>query len=161
MTISNEDVQAIIDATAGVSKGPWFTDGMKSDGYYGSGEDVHEGFETYAVYSENEDHYGKPAAIFDAFNADVATIEEEFGEESHHAWDEQSRKNMAYLARLSPEVVGSLLRELLTLRQATETLRGWVQHWTDDKVAGLAPTAQSLAAAIALADAALGKAGVR
>lgn len=43
-----------------------------------------------------------------------------------------------------------------TLRQQ----RAWVQHWTEDAAAGLKPTAESLAKALADIEAALAKAGV-
>lgn len=46
----------------------------------------------------------------------------------------------------------------IDLVEALRAMRGWVKHWSDDKAAGLAPTAESLASAAAAIDGALAKA---
>lgn len=108
----------------GVTPGPWFSDGVKSDGSYGSGDDLHEGYDAFAVYSEAVSYYGKPASICDTHNSDVGEIQEEFDENGHSAWDEQARENMAHIARCSPENIRAICNahsDLLARIAALET----------------------------------------
>lgn len=86
------------------TKGPWFTDSERSDGTYGVGDETHEGFNTYAVFSETETYYGKPARIFDT-SVDVAEVQEEWDEDSHSAWDEQGRRNAEYIIAAQPQAI--------------------------------------------------------
>jgi hypothetical protein len=111
-------------AAEGVTPGPWFTDSIKSDGSYGSGDDVYEGFDTYALYSGAVDHYGSPAVICDALNSYAGSIEEEFDEDGHHAWDEQARRNFEWFARCAPNNVLSALRSLSARLAEAERERG-------------------------------------
>ena len=175
--ITNDELRAIIAGCKGVTPGPWGTDAMRSDGSYGSGEDTHEGFEAYKVTGGPLYPGGREVSICDTLNSDAASIEEEFGEESHHAWDEQGRKNMEHIARLSPEVVSALATELLASRasaegvseEMVEAVAAWFAKLHDDfAVEGSDPyrandhartvARRALEAALALSPAAQGKA---
>lgn len=94
--ITPEALEAIIAGCDGVTPGPWESDGVKNDG-----------FTSYEVTDPN----GRSVA--DTYNAGTIEVHEEDGS----AWDEQGRKNMAHIARLSPQVVRAAFTELLALRQ--------------------------------------------
>lgn len=114
------------------TKGPWFTDSERTEGTYGVGDETHEGFNMYAVFSETIDYYGKPARIFDT-STDVAMVHDEFDEDGHTAWDEQGRCNAEYLVAVQPSVMlalcDSLLRELESARaEEREKIVGWLRE---------------------------------
>jgi hypothetical protein len=116
LQISDDKLREILAGCEGVTKGPWESDSERTEGTYGSGDDTHEGFDAYVVYSASVDYYGKPASICDSSNSGVIAVEEDFDEDGHSAWDEHGRKNMAHVARLDPATVSSIISELLALR---------------------------------------------
>jgi hypothetical protein len=107
--LSPELLNAIEAGCDGVSPGPWETDTTRSDGSYGFGEDTYEGFDAYQLIGPPLYPGGRDVVICDTLNSDASLINEEFGEESHNAWDEQGRKNMAHIARLDPATVRELV----------------------------------------------------
>lgn len=119
-----EQIEEIECGCEGVTPGPWESDSTKSEGSYGSGEDVHEGFDAFEVIAPALYPGGRPVIVCDTLNSDAGAIEEEWDEDGHSAWDEQGRKNMAHIARLDPSTV----RALCTL--ARKGLAG--ADWRDD-----------------------------
>ena len=113
-TLSVEELNEIIAGCKGVTPGEWTADGVKNDG-----------FTSYEVTDQN----GR--SICDTYNAGAAEIIQEDG----RPWDEQGRKNMAHIARLSPERVRSAFSELLAARKKLAKLEAALNQiaaWDDD-----------------------------
>lgn len=92
---------------------PWNSDSERSEGAYGAGEDIHEGFDIYSLFGSD----GKK--LLDALNSDAILVHEEWDEETHHAWDETSYRNVEFVA----VALNALPRLLADLEQAREALR--------------------------------------
>lgn len=91
---SEIDIEELRKGLEGVTPGPWWSDSERGDQ-----------FDAYAVYFEPKYLDGKPSSICDTHNAGAIELEQEDG----RPWDEQGRKNMAHIARCSPEVIRALL----------------------------------------------------
>lgn len=106
------------------SPGPWSCDSERSEGSYGHGDDVREGFDAYVVYSASSERFGKALAICDTLNSDVAEVHEEFDEDGFRAWDEVGRRNMEFIAAFDPPTVLALLARIEELKTALREAHG-------------------------------------
>lgn len=114
---------------AGVTGGLWESDSTRSDGSYGAGDDVHEGFDAYQVIAPPLYPGGRDVVICDTLNSDATEVAEEWDEDGgHSAWDEQGRKNMAHIARCSKPNILAILdaweADKRLLAEAVEVLSG-------------------------------------
>lgn len=113
------DLAGIRKKAEAATKGEWFADGIKSDGAFGSGEDVSEGFQTYAIFTDAIEHFGSHGVVCDALNnSGVATIEVEYDEYGAHAWDEQARRDMDFIVAAQPATVLALIDRIEALTEA-------------------------------------------
>lgn len=114
--VSDDKLREILAGCQGVTPGPWEADVTRNDGDYGSGDEVHSGFESYQVLAEVR---GQSAAVVDTINAShlITEVAEEYDEDGHSAWDEQGRKNAAHIARLDPATVSNIIADYLRLRE--------------------------------------------
>ena len=125
------DIAAIAARCEAATKGPWESDSMRSEGSYGTGEDIHEGFDTYKVTDE------KGNVICDAYNSDVGEVHVEYDEDGANAWDEVARRNTDFIAH-AREDIPALLTVIATLRTALDPFAkaGALidQDWADNNV---------------------------
>lgn len=147
MTITADEIRELLTKAEKATPGPWGFDSTKNEGAYGGGEDISEGFNSYAVHSESiDDFYSNPAVICDTLNSDVALLEEEYDDEnSFSAWDEQGRRNMSYIAACSPDrisALGILALEAVRLREAVKPFSAAAKFYADD------PTSENLDAVL-------------
>lgn len=90
----DKDQLAALDRAA--TQGVWASDTLWSEGSYGSGADVNEGFETTAIYDD------KGRCLFDCLNGDAIEVEEGYGDEEDYvlAYDRTSDANAALIVAL-------------------------------------------------------------
>lgn len=106
--ISTEDVKAIIDGCEVAAPGPWYWDegGLRTE--WDSAE--------HLIWPANAGSFG--------------ILAEELGALGVHA-ETHAAANAGHIASLSPEVVRSLLTELLALRQSSSFTQGYEQGRED------------------------------
>lgn len=116
---------------------PWEVDTEKNDGCYGIGDDIHEGFQSPVMSTAD----GK--RLFDASNSDTASVEEEWDEDSHSAWDEVGRRNFELIAALRNAAdralrdFDKLVAEILRLRALTTPGEAATAEEVADDIAGM------------------------
>lgn len=87
---------AALDAMA--TPGVWEVDSERDDdASYGSGPDHGTGFHNYFI---GADVGGKWKTLLDTVNSDHKAIDEEYDEDSHHAWDTIGKANAAFIVAL-------------------------------------------------------------
>ncbi|EOW2321370.1 ead/Ea22-like family protein [Klebsiella variicola] len=116
MTDITELAQRMKAAAEKATQGEWWSDEVKNEGCYGSGDDCVEGFTSYAIYGSDGQ------TLFDSLNSDAASISEEYDGEGHVAWDETAQRNAEFIALANPANV-------LALVEALEKAQGMEAHW--------------------------------
>ncbi|WP_109226922.1 ead/Ea22-like family protein [Klebsiella pneumoniae] len=101
-----ELAQRMKAAAEKATQGEWWSDEVKNEGCYGSGDDCVEGFTSYAIYGYDGQ------TLFDSLNSDAACISEEYDGEGHVAWDETAQRNAEFIALANPANVLALLEAL-------------------------------------------------
>ena len=116
MTDITELAQRMKAAAEKATQGEWWSDEVKNEGCYGSGDDCVEGLTSYAIYGSDGQ------TLFDSLNSDAASISEEYDGEGHVAWDETAQRNAEFIALANPANV-------LALVEALEKAQGMEAHW--------------------------------
>ncbi|HGO4697867.1 TPA: ead/Ea22-like family protein [Klebsiella pneumoniae] len=119
MTDITELAQRMKAAAEKATQGEWWSDEVKNEGCYGSGDDCVEGFTSYAIYGSDGQ------TLFDSLNSDAACISEEYDGEGHVAWDETAQRNAEFIALANPVNVLALVEALekaQTINAAAEKL---------------------------------------
>ncbi|MGO2724817.1 MAG: ead/Ea22-like family protein [Raoultella ornithinolytica] len=111
MTDITELAQRMKAAAEKATQGEWWSDEVKNEGCYGSGDDCVEGFTSYAIYG----HDGQ--TLFDSLNSDAACISEEYDGEGHVAWDETAQRNAEFIALANPSNILALVEALEKAQQ--------------------------------------------
>lgn len=106
MTDITELAQRMKAAAEKATQGEWWSDEVKNEGCYGSGDDCVEGFTSYAIYGSDGQ------TLFDSLNSDAACISEEYDGEGHVAWDETAQRNAEFIALANPVNVLALVEAL-------------------------------------------------
>ncbi|SXE63120.1 ead/Ea22-like family protein [Klebsiella variicola] len=101
-----ELAQRMKAAAEKATPGEWWSDEVKNEGCYGSGDDCVEGFTSYAIYGSDGQ------TLFDSLNSDAACICEEYDGEGHVAWDETAQRNAEFIALANPANVLALVEAL-------------------------------------------------
>lgn len=156
-----ELAQRMKAAAEKATPGEWWSDEVKNEGCYGSGDDCVEGFTSYAIYGSD----GK--TLFDSLNSDAACICEEYDGEGHVAWDETAQRNAEFIALANPANIFALveavekaqakadvydmLRDDYGLREKGVGLADFVD-WQAKRIAELDSRAVTAAAADVLAE---------
>lgn len=107
---------------------PLEVDGVKNDGDYGLGDDVHSGFTSYAVSD------ARGYTILDSLNADwrAGEVQEELDEYGHSAWDELARRRTDEIVRRVNTYDQRFVDGLVAMR---EMLARFVEHGGNPVVA--------------------------
>ncbi len=116
MTDITELAQRMKAAAEKATQGEWWSDEVKNEGCYGSGDDCVEGFTSYAIYGYDGQ------TLFDSLNSDAACISEEYDGEGHVAWDETAQRNAEFIALANPA-------NILALVEALEKAQGMEAYW--------------------------------
>ncbi|WP_226907061.1 ead/Ea22-like family protein [Klebsiella variicola] len=116
MTDITELAQRMKAAAEKATPGEWWSDEVKNEGCYGSGDDCVEGFASYAIYGYDGQ------TLFDSLNSDAACICEEYDGEGHVAWDETAQRNAEFIALANPA-------NILALVEALEKAKGMETYW--------------------------------
>ncbi|EPG8608655.1 ead/Ea22-like family protein [Raoultella ornithinolytica] len=111
MTDITELAQRMKAAAEKATQGEWWSDEVKNEGCYGSGDDCVEGFTSYAIYG----HDGQ--TLFDSLNSDAACISEEYDGEGHVAWDETAQRNAEFIALANPSNILALVEAVEKAQQ--------------------------------------------
>ncbi|EPJ4016072.1 ead/Ea22-like family protein [Klebsiella pneumoniae] len=111
MTDITELAQRMKAAAEKATQGEWWSDEVKNEGCYGSGDDFVEGFTSYAIYGSDGQ------TLFDSLNSDAACICEEYDGEGHVAWDETAQRNAEFIALANPASVLALVEALEKAQQ--------------------------------------------
>ena len=111
MTDITELAQRMKAAAEKATQGEWWSDEVKNEGCYGSGDDCVEGFTSYAIYGSDGQ------TLFDSLNSDAASISEEYDGEGHVAWDETAQRNAEFIALADPANVLALVEALEKAQQ--------------------------------------------
>ncbi|EPU0998050.1 TPA: ead/Ea22-like family protein [Klebsiella quasipneumoniae] len=111
MTDITELAQRMKAAAEKATQGEWWSDEVKNEGCYGSGDDCVEGFTSYAIYGSDGQ------TLFDSLNSDAASISEEYDGEGHVAWDETAQRNAEFIALANPANVLALVEALEKAQQ--------------------------------------------
>ncbi|HDY8872516.1 TPA: ead/Ea22-like family protein [Klebsiella pneumoniae] len=122
-----ELAQRMKAAAEKATPGEWWSDEVKNEGCYGSGDDCVEGFTSYAIYGSDGQ------TLFDSLNSDAACISEEYDGEGHVAWDETAQRNAEFIALANPANILALVEALENARQRIEELESDLSEWTDCK----------------------------
>ncbi|HBT5849974.1 TPA: ead/Ea22-like family protein [Klebsiella pneumoniae] len=112
-----ELAQRIKAAAEKATPGEWWSDEVKNEGCYGSGDDCVEGFTSYAIYGSDGQ------TLFDSLNSDAACISEEYDGEGHVAWDETAQRNAEFIALANPANVLALVEALEKAQQRIDSQR--------------------------------------
>ncbi|ENK5065178.1 ead/Ea22-like family protein [Klebsiella variicola] len=127
MTNITELAQRMKAAAEKATPGEWWSDEVKNEGCYGSGDDCVEGFTSYAIYGSDGQ------TLFDSLNSDAACISEEYDGEGHVAWDETAQRNAEFIALANPANILALVEALEKAQQRIEELESDLSEWTDCK----------------------------
>ena len=111
MTDITELAQRMKAAAEKATQGEWWSDEVKNEGCYGSGDDCVEGFTSCAIYGSDGQ------TLFDSLNSDAAFICEEYDGEGHVAWDETAQRNAEFIALANPANVLALVEALEKAQQ--------------------------------------------
>ncbi|WP_185185474.1 ead/Ea22-like family protein [Klebsiella variicola] len=123
MTDITELAQRMKAAAEKATQGEWWSDEVKNEGCYGSGDDCVEGFTSYAIYGYDGQ------TLFDSLNSDAACISEEYDGEGHVAWDETAQRNAEFIALANPANILALVEALEKAQSANEYLREQSAEW--------------------------------
>lgn len=131
------DLAAVRARLAAITPAPWSSDSTKSEGSYGSGEDVHEGFDSYQVIAEVR---GKPEVICDALNSTVTEVLVEHDGDDEGTWttahDEVARKNMEFVAA-APTDLAAACDEIERRRNTDAMIRNMIYNLSQDGAADM------------------------
>ncbi|HBX2743272.1 TPA: ead/Ea22-like family protein [Klebsiella pneumoniae] len=116
-----ELAQRIKAAAEKATPGEWWSDEVKNEGCYGSGDDCVEGFTSYAIYGSDGQ------TLFDSLNSDAACISEEYDGEGHVAWDETAQRNAEFIALANPANVLALVEALEKAQQRIDSQREYYE----------------------------------
>ena len=86
-----DELKALADLLAKATPGPWECDSEKGENVYGSGPDHGENYHYSLILAAGPD--GKWMTLFDSCNSDAASIEEDYDEDYHRAWDAVAEAN--------------------------------------------------------------------
>ena len=111
-----ELAQSLKAAAEKATQGEWWSNEVKNEGCYGSGDDFVEGFTSYAIYGSDGQ------TLFDSLNSDAACICEEYDGEGHVAWDETEQRNAEFIALANPASVLALVEALEKAQQRNAEL---------------------------------------
>jgi len=139
--VSEERLREILDGCEGVTPGPYEVEEI------GNRDDGIGKFTSYEVTGLVG--AGSRRSIIDTLNSGSMSIEVEYDEDGHSAWDKQGERDTAHIARLDPATVASMARELLDRRTATPQSGGvvvkgleWAKNgpaslWTGELIFGV------------------------
>ena len=119
--MTDEDLKALKALEAKATPRPWEVDHINNPGEYGSGDDTHAGFYSYAIYSNGK-------ALLDTSNSEVAMVHVEPDEFGETAWDEQGCCDLVFIASARnalPSLISGLEEargEVARLRAALEKI---------------------------------------
>ncbi len=128
-----ELAQRMKAAAEKATQGEWWSDEVKNEGCYGSGDDCVEGFTSYAIYGYDGQ------TLFDSLNSDAACISEEYDGEGHVAWDETAQRNAEFIALANPANILALV-EALEKAQSRDVIQSAKDYHFDqqaDRIAEL------------------------
>jgi hypothetical protein len=114
-------LRAIEERCEKATPGEWSGDRVKCEGEYGSGEDIHSGFDGFQIIADNGD------VLVDTTNSTAACIEEEWDEDGCVATDIVGYANANFIAH-SRQDIPYLLTELRLSEERQKEMAGLMEE---------------------------------